>query len=652
MRTTNDRAALFSTLLERQHPMYVLRVSTLLDPSFECFRPHEELKAEGLLVEFEAWMEVLFCSHTWLRRSHPDNEAGVKLSLLRAVLRRAVEGTLDISPHWMSDTAKQRLRLRATDMRRLADGFVFVDFCSIPQADPEAQQRAIASLVHYVSSCTYFICLAGPWTHEDGSSRDDVAWSVRGWCRMEMTGNALSPTTKPIIVATSPTSIVTFPPGGTIGREWLVSARVGHGTFTVDAHKAALGPVLCSLIEARKRLALSEGDMTFYRVLHAASSWLLDSCGALEAVEEPYEDWMRAMRFRSASDDAQSTGLTPLHFAVMTGRVDLVAALLNHGAPIECAAKRENRGVMISAGLTPLDAAVQFARDGTIVELLLRRGANPRKRKKWGLHSLHYATGAGNAEGVRALMQHDATLADLPSDIGLYPFFMAPFFGQSRLTSILRDEFPDQFKRSVRNHDMKRAGTSLCATAMANGISSPDILNAILDAGEPVDRYIAKVTKGPTVSILRFADLIARLRPMDKLPSFVISGAYLTRSTALHVAAYHGMLVAVDLLVARGAPINSTAHPMGMTPLHLSTIGGHPDVVAWLLEKGADGSIKDKRGRTSLAYATRLRREAVRPLLMRGSRTEAMAPSAEPMGSPKVSVAPQRAWHPVLHLLQ
>ena len=46
---------------------------------------------------------------------------------------------------------------------------------------------------------------------------------------MEFTANALSPEMKPIIVATSPTSIATFPPGGTLGRDWLVAARIGHG---------------------------------------------------------------------------------------------------------------------------------------------------------------------------------------------------------------------------------------------------------------------------------------------------------------------------------------------------------------------------------------------------------------------------------------
>ena len=99
--SANDRgmATVFKAALKREHPMYVIPVRTLLDPSFTCFRPHEELKAEGLLVEYKDGMaeSVLFCSHTWLRRSHPDSQDGVKLALLRAVLKRAVEGTLDIS---------------------------------------------------------------------------------------------------------------------------------------------------------------------------------------------------------------------------------------------------------------------------------------------------------------------------------------------------------------------------------------------------------------------------------------------------------------------------------------------------------------------------------------------------------------------------
>ena len=86
----------FAETLGRQHPLYVVRVSTILDESFTEIRKHEVLKREGLLVEYadDDPHPVLFCSHTWLRRSAPDNSQHVKLTLLKSVLRRAVEGSL------------------------------------------------------------------------------------------------------------------------------------------------------------------------------------------------------------------------------------------------------------------------------------------------------------------------------------------------------------------------------------------------------------------------------------------------------------------------------------------------------------------------------------------------------------------------------
>ena len=90
------------------HPMYVVPIKKILDPSFgfgDHIRSHEELKAEGLLVVYEEEMEsaVLFCSHTWLRRSHPDNAKGIKFALLKKVLQRAVDGQLELKPAWQCD---------------------------------------------------------------------------------------------------------------------------------------------------------------------------------------------------------------------------------------------------------------------------------------------------------------------------------------------------------------------------------------------------------------------------------------------------------------------------------------------------------------------------------------------------------------------
>ena len=110
---------------------------------------------------------------------------------------------------------------------------------------------------------------------------------------------------------------------------------------------------------------------------------------------------------------------------------------------------------------------------------------------------------------------------------------------------------------------------------------------------------------------------------MKKLPDALFLAAYAWRAPALFPAAYLGALGAISLLLDRGANVNSTASPKGMTPLHLAAIGGHSDVTERLLDAGAIPSIKDKRGRTALAYATKLGHEAVRRRLLNAGRLDA-----------------------------
>ena len=433
---------------------------------------------------------------------------------------------------------------------------------------------------------------------------------------MELTSNALSPSAKPVILACSPSRIVTLPPGGAFGRDFLCVARVGHGDFTVEADKAKLGPMLRDLIIARKRLALAGGDMIMYRVLHAAAAWLLDGCSDAAAELEPYEQWMAAMRFETVKDNVHSSGQTPLHFAVMSGRADLVEALLDQGAPINFKLKKDEPRFYMNAGDTPLAFAATFASNSSIIELLLQRGADPRESlDRFGNTALHAACSFSNMDGVRALMRHDETLAVIRNKAGGLPLANGAVLSRPRVLSLLRDEYPQQFEFCVREHDTARNnGLGLCANAIANGTATVESLTIILDAGEPVDRYSPKVT-GILAPIIHVVDIIAWLTPMTTLRKkneLVFGFAYGGRSSPLHTAAGRGMLAVVDLLLERGASINSTASPKGMTPLHLVAIAGHDDVCARLLEKGADPIIKDKRGRTALAYATMFKRDAVR----------------------------------------
>ena len=58
-------------------------------------------------------------------------------------------------------------------------------------------KEAIASIPNYVERAAFFVCVAGAWRHESGALRDVRAWCARGWCRMELLCNLLSPEAKP-----------------------------------------------------------------------------------------------------------------------------------------------------------------------------------------------------------------------------------------------------------------------------------------------------------------------------------------------------------------------------------------------------------------------------------------------------------------------
>ena len=122
-----------SAALKRAFPMYVLPVQTLLSPSFQRIRSHEELRDSGTLVEWRPGMApVLFVSHTWLRFRHPDSEAGDKFKALVGMLRRIVSGNLEVQPNWLTHfmfgSLAKKLRISATALRRdLTDGYVFFE---------------------------------------------------------------------------------------------------------------------------------------------------------------------------------------------------------------------------------------------------------------------------------------------------------------------------------------------------------------------------------------------------------------------------------------------------------------------------------------------------------------------------------------------
>ena len=150
--------------------MWVMPVRTLLDTSkITSFVPHEEAQLRGLVVEWTPGLgNCLFCSHTWLRGSHPDNAEGTKFALLQSILERIIAGTLDVSTEWQTELVYQGgnmkgFGLNAADLKKdLSDGFVFFDLISIPQADRAKQAAAISALPRFVANCVSLLAATDP----------------------------------------------------------------------------------------------------------------------------------------------------------------------------------------------------------------------------------------------------------------------------------------------------------------------------------------------------------------------------------------------------------------------------------------------------------------------------------------------------------
>ena len=623
--TSTKGDTFLSAALKRAFPMFVLPIQTLLSPSFQKLRPHEELRAAGALVEWHLGMApVLFVSHTWLRHRHPDSEAGDKFKTLVGVLQRIMSGELNIVPGWLVKLIHGReaksFHISAAALRRdLMNGFIFFDYMSIPQAADatEAQQRAIASLVSYVSDSAYFFVLAGAWTHENGSHRDEIAWAGRGWCRMELTANMLSPVSKPMIVCRSPSSIESFPPGGLLTRDFL-SQPVGKGKFTVDSDAHKLAPHLQHLISARKAQALAEGDVLFFRVLHASTARLLEGTD-IRVEPEPFTTWMAAMRFESVHD-GKKTGLTPLFFALLAIRRDLVAELLDRGAEIDLRLRISRPQLNLQKGQSMLGFAASLATDPEIMQMLLRQGANPRAAiDKSGRHdtALMSVFVTENIMAADVLISHDPELLLRRNQEMQYPLEMAAGFGKM-LTLLHINEHHPEAVELLAKAPANWWGCSRIGFAILNNAGSVDLINFLLDSGEPVD-LCGHVPHQGIGKLIHLMDFASRFKSLKSLTGFWVI-PLCCRATALQLAAFLGNMGALKVLIERGANIeNRGLMPRKMTPLHMAVLGGHNEAVSVLLEAGARTDAKDSAGRTPADLAKCLGHQTIRQRLQQAS---------------------------------
>ena len=590
--------------------MFVLPVELVL--KLDEIGTHEELRAD--LVEHSSGMDdVMFVSHTWLRGTHPDSEEGVKLKLLQDLLRSLQHAQVDT--HWSAKIAyglfSKKLVLPRGQLKSCK--FVWLDRWSIPQSDCEAQQRGITSIASYIQACRWFLILSGAWRHSDGSLRDLRAWATRGWCRLEQLANALSPVSQAgrerlIICAQSPSSVFSFGPSGLVSREWL-AVPVGLGDFTVDADRVALGPVIRRLVERRKASALAEGDLLTFRVLHACASRLLAGTGTAAPLEATPDEWLDAMRFRSARDGAHS-GYTPLFFAAFAGgREELVEALLRRRAAPNTRLRFAAPRFGLLKGYSPLHAAC-LSEQPRVVSVLLAAGADAwQSEANTKSHALHIAAMAGNVANAEVLLAHSPALLTSRNLLGQTPLYFAVLFGHVAYFErfVRRDECkPDLLTPCTMGHSLMNAAVMQVGDLR----TLRAVIEHTLVAGGSVD-LTAPCRSLYWGALEQTCTVLAKLALCGAPPRFVEQTAYAVRGTALHQAAYDGNLGAVELCLAHGADVRGVVRhsPHRFEPLHLAAMQGHEAITQRLLEAGADSKARDAKGRTPEWWAARRGRE-------------------------------------------
>ena len=420
-----------------------------------------------------------------------------------------------------------------------------------------------------------------------------------------MVANALSPTPKPMVIARSSSSIDCAPPGGKTARDWLTFAIVGHGNFTVKSDAAKLGPVLQRLIEARKSQAKAAGDMTFYRLLHSFTERLCDGT-SVETRRETYDEWMASMCFSSAREGEKS-GLCPLRFAAIAGRDDIVKTLLELGADVECPLKVAVPPINFVKGQRIIGAVALFRDCPKVIECLLNHGADPARiqEAETGCNALANASISGRSGSIAALLAHAPQLQHATGKFGIMPTNYTILYGHHEAAFRLRDTYPDLWAAMLEQQP-NTLGEGLCgATILSSG--DGEMIDALLKLRDPEAARQLANDVGPArkdaKGLFFLLDMIQRLVPFNG--GLLGAFAFAFRSTALHGACYTGNLGALRILLSHGADFNSTANPKRMTPLALAALAGHIDIVKELLGAGALTALKDKRGRTAAAWATK-----------------------------------------------
>uniref|UniRef100_A0A674H456 Uncharacterized protein n=1 Tax=Taeniopygia guttata TaxID=59729 RepID=A0A674H456_TAEGU len=348
-------------------------------------------------------------------------------------------------------------------------------------------------------------------------------------------------------------------------------------------------------LEVLKLLVARGADVTCkdrrgYTLLHTAAAG-----GQIEVVRH-------LLRLGVEIDEPNSFGNTALHIACYMGQDAVANELVNVGANVNQPNEK---------GFTPLHFAAVSTNGALCLEILVNNGADVNFQSKEGKSPLHMAAIHGRFTRSQILIQNGSEI-DCADKYGNTPLHVAARYGHELLISTLMTNGADTARRGI--HDMFPLhlavlfGFSDCCRKLLAGfdINTPDSLGRTC---------LHAAASGGNVECLNLLlSSGADLRRKDKFGR-----------TPLHYAAANGSYQCAVTLVTAGAAVNEP-DGKGCSALHYAAAsdtyrrsvpcGGSEEeplkesrlkeaffCLEFLLDNGADPSLRDKQGYTAVHYA-------------------------------------------------
>lgn len=553
-------------------PMYTVPLHAVLQ--MVEVEPHEELKAKGLVIEFDKNLgNAAFVSHQWLGRDNPDPQFE-QFRVLQQALRHVMHN-LDLVPlDAYTETIVPQAKPLHTSVLRAKLLWIWYDYFSCPQLEAALSQgkhscsllRAIDSIPAYVAECSFFFALCPIIESQDGSKlRTASSWSQRGWCRLERVCRELCQDSSWIMVK-GPTQMELI-----VSSPAISGGAIGEGEFTVQDDRQKLAPVLVGALTQKLLSLLRCQDVVGYRIfLNQQKSYLRglevqELCELVPGLENSdYHCSVTTFFHQNGFAHVRETdrgGWSPLHYAALRGDPALLRGLLGLRANPNRTTRKDQPLLGAPACTSPLAISL-FHRHLEASKVLIE--ARAALANGFVSTPLVAAAVANNLEGIRLLCDAGCPLQHR-NLVGHTAFEQACCYNKLEALEELLAQ-------------AARAGQTLNAAAATRGLQ------------------LAMADRGGSVALVQ---RLVELRADVNDQSFgwwkdsVILGIFgtvktlqyrLGRVTALSTLAYHGP---------------------GATPLILAMLTCQYEGAAALVASGARLDLRNARGMGAADFASR-----------------------------------------------